>query len=164
MRDRAQPRTFGAARAVMGAMRRSGPGFIQGAYYTVTGLWPVVSYRSFEAITGRKREPWLVKSMGVMLVVVALALAGDPTGRQPVTRRLGIGTAAVLAAVDIWYAGVRRRIAPIYLAEAVAELGLVGLWYRSARAADRDATRLTQQPDEGPTPNGAELGERRIGR
>jgi hypothetical protein len=33
-----------------------------------------------------------------------------------------------LAAVDVWYAGVRRRISPVYLADAPIELALAFGW------------------------------------
>ncbi len=35
------------------------------AFYVATGIWPVLSRRSFEAVTGPKREDWLVKTFGV---------------------------------------------------------------------------------------------------
>ena len=34
---------------------------VQGAYYLVSGLWAVVDRRGFEALTGRKKEYWLVR-------------------------------------------------------------------------------------------------------
>lgn len=104
---------------------------LQAAYYAVSGVWPLVSYRSFEAITGRKREPWLVKTVGVLVAVIAAVLATDREAPTSTTRRLGIGSALALAGVDIWYAGVRRRISPVYLLDAVAELGLVLGWLRA---------------------------------
>ena len=37
---------------------------IQAAYYTLTGIWPIVHRRSFEAVTGRKTDYWLVQMVG----------------------------------------------------------------------------------------------------
>lgn len=111
-------------------MRISAPGTLQAAYYAVSGAWPLLSYRSFELVTGRKREPWLVKTVGLLLGVVAVAVAADPRGTSAVTRRVGIGSALALGAVDVWYAGVRRRISPIYLADALVEAMFIGLWLR----------------------------------
>ena len=31
----------------------------QGAFYAVSGLWSIVHLRSFEAVTGPKRDDWL---------------------------------------------------------------------------------------------------------
>ena len=111
-------------------MSRIGPGAVQSAYYAVSGAWPLISYRTFAAVTGPKREPWLVKTVGIMIVVIAAALAADPRGGSRVTRRLGIGSATALGAVDVWYAAVRRRISPIYLGDAVAEALLAVAWLR----------------------------------
>ena len=111
-------------------MRAPAPGRLQAAYYAVSGAWPLVSYRSFELVTGRKREPWLVKTVSLLLGVVAVAVASDPRGEVGVTRRVGVGSALALGAVDVWYAGVRRRISPIYLADAAVEAALIGLWLR----------------------------------
>lgn len=102
----------------------------QGAFYLASGLWPLVHLPSFEAVTGRKRERWLVRTVGALIAVggAALAAAG---ARRTVTGELallGAGSAAALGAIDVWYGGVRRRIAPVYLADAVVEAGLVAAW------------------------------------
>ena len=44
--------------------------FAQGLYYTASGVWPLVNMRSFEAVTGPKRERWLVKTVGVLVTVM----------------------------------------------------------------------------------------------
>lgn len=103
-------------------------GRLHAAFYLAGGIWPLVAYRSFEAVTGRKREPWLVKTVGVLTALTGGIIASDPAGREATTRRLAIGTALAYAAIDTWYAGVRRRIRPIYLLDAVAELGLAVAW------------------------------------
>ena len=107
------------------------PATVQGTYYVVSGTWPLIAYRSFEAITGRKREPWLVKMVGLLTVVVGGVLVTDPVGRTRQARRLGVGSALAYAAVDVWYAGVRRRISPVYLLDAFVELSLVAAWART---------------------------------
>ena len=117
------------------------PAAIQAAFYALGGAWPLVAYRTFEAVTGRKREPWLVKTVGMLMLAIAAALAADPDGRSPAARRLGVGSAAAFAAVDVWYAGLRRRISPIYLVDAVAEAALVALWWRDLRLPDEADTR-----------------------
>lgn len=124
------------------------PGAIQGIYYGVSGTWPLIAYRSFEAITGRKREPWLVKMVGLLTVLVGGVLVTDPTGRTRQARRLGVGSALAYAAVDVWYAGVRRRISPVYLLDAFFELALVAAWARtdlSAQATPRRAEGARRQ-------------------
>jgi hypothetical protein len=102
----------------------------QAALYVATGVWPLVHMPSFEAVTGPKRERWLVRTVGVLVAVVGVALGAGAARRRlsPELRLLGGASAAGLAGVDLWYAGVRRRISPVYLADAVVELGLAAGW------------------------------------
>ena len=99
----------------------------QAGYYVTTGLLPFVSRRAFEAVTGRKREWWLVQTVGALVTVVGSALlAGVRTDRvTPELRGIAAGSAASLAAIDIVYVA-QRRIAPTYLADAAAQLALLG--------------------------------------
>lgn len=108
----------------------------QGAYYGLTGIWPLVSLRTFEMITGPKADGWLVKTVGVLVGVIGgvLGLAGRQRQPPPEVALLAVGSALGLAAIDITYVA-RRRISPIYLADAVAELGLVALWLLPAPRA-----------------------------
>jgi hypothetical protein len=46
---------------------------LQAAYYVVTGVWPLLHYRSFEWVTGRKRERWLVECVGGLTLAVGIA-------------------------------------------------------------------------------------------
>ena len=126
-----------AGRRALGATLPPASG-LQAAYYIGTGLWPLVSYRTFEWVTGRKREPWLVKMVALVTVAIGAALAVD--GRRPgdevaspTAATLGIGSALAYAAIDVWYAGFRRRISPVYLLDALAELTLVGVWWLQLR-------------------------------
>jgi hypothetical protein len=107
------------------------PALAQGAYFLATGLWPILHMRSFEAVTGRKRERWLVKTVGVLVGAIGASLLVGARERRmsPETRLLGQGSALGLAAIDTWYV-LRRRISPIYLADAAAELLLAGVWAR----------------------------------
>lgn len=101
----------------------------QSAFYVATGIWPLLSMRSFEAVTGPKREDWLVKTAGTLIAVVGATLgAAALRGRvTPEIRLLGAGSAAALAAVDVIYAS-QGRISPVYLLDAVVEAGIVAAW------------------------------------
>lgn len=103
--------------------------FGQGAYYLLTGLWPLVSMDTFQKVTGPKRDQWLVKTVGLLVAVIGavLAMAGF---RQQTTREipmLGVGSAAALSGIDLVYVS-KRRISRWYLVDAIAELALVVLW------------------------------------
>lgn len=110
----------------------------QGAYYAAAGAWPLVHMRSFEAVTGPKLEGWLVRTVAVLVLAIGGALAAAAARRRvtPELRLLGASTAAGLAAVEAWYAG-RRRISPIYLADAVVEVALASAWAALGRPARR---------------------------
>jgi hypothetical protein len=98
----------------------------QGAYYVGTGVAPFVSRRAFEAVTGPKREWWLVETVGVLVTAVGGGLIGA-AARDRVTPELlaiAAGCAGGLAAVDVVYVA-RGRIAPTYLADAAVQVALL---------------------------------------
>ncbi len=101
----------------------------QAAYYVVTGVWPLVHMRSFEAVTGKKREPWLVQTVGVLVTSIGASLGMAARRRHATaeTRTLGATSAAALAGIGIWHryrTGLRR----IYLADAALELLIAAAW------------------------------------
>jgi hypothetical protein len=40
----------------------------QGLYYVVIAIWPLVHIKSFEFVTGPKKENWLVYTVSVLLI------------------------------------------------------------------------------------------------
>jgi hypothetical protein len=99
---------------------------VQGGYYVATGVAPFVSRRAFEAVTGPKREWWLVETVGVVVTVVGAGLTAA-AARDRVTPELltiATGCAGGLAAIDVVYVA-RRRIAPTYLADAAIQIALL---------------------------------------
>lgn len=102
----------------------------QGTYYVVSGVWPLVSMRSFEAVLGPKVDRWLVKTVSGLLLSIGIAQASTDRAALPVVRRLSTATAAALLAVDCTYA-LRGRISKAYLLDAVVEAGWLAAWLRS---------------------------------
>jgi hypothetical protein len=101
----------------------------QAVYFGVTGIWPLVDIHSFMRVTGPKRDIWLVRTVGVLVTVIAAAIALAGWRREidvPVIA-LAIGSAAALGAVDVIYV-LRGTIAKIYLADAAAEALLIAAW------------------------------------
>ena len=96
----------------------------QGSLYLVTGLWPILHYRSFERVTGPKRDDWLVKTTGGLIAAIGASLLADRGDGRGI---LGPASAAVLAAADVVYAS-RRRISRVYLLDAIAEVAIIGAW------------------------------------
>ena len=94
---------------------------LQGAYYVATGLWSLVHYRSFEAISGRKREPWLVRTVGLLVVANGIWLVRHAGSRA--TRELADAAAASLAVADVL--AVRSGQRWVYLGDAAVECLLI---------------------------------------
>ena len=101
----------------------------QGLYYFVTGLWALLSMRTFEKVTGPKTDHWLLKTIGLMLVVIGLALitGGVRKTITPEMAVLGVGTAGALLGIDVFNVSI-KKIPRIYLLDAVAELVLIVGW------------------------------------
>lgn len=100
----------------------------------VAGLWPLAHLRSFEAVFGPKRDRWLESTVAGLLLAAGYAQwrAGTPTDWRH-ARRIGLGTAATLLAVDLVNVP-RGRIRWTYLLDAAEELALIEAWRRvSAR-------------------------------
>lgn len=102
---------------------------IQAAYFGFTGIWPLLHLRSFLKVTGPKTDLWLVRTVGLLITAIA-ATQGYALLRAEISGPvilLSVLSAAFLCAVDITYVA-KRVIAPIYLADAAAEVFLLGLW------------------------------------
>jgi hypothetical protein len=107
---------------------------VQGAFYAATGLWALVDLDSFMAVTGPKTDRWLVKTVGILVTVIGgVLLVAWRRGEVPVeVVLLAIGSAFSLATIDVVYVS-NRTIPPIYLLDAVAELGLALAWLGAVR-------------------------------
>jgi hypothetical protein len=103
--------------------------FVQGLYLLATGAWPFLSPGTFQAVTGRKREMWLTKTVGALAAVMGgvLLYAGARRRRPSEVILLAMGSAAAFSAIDIVYVA-KGRIAPVYLVDAAAQMGLLASW------------------------------------
>jgi CBS domain containing-hemolysin-like protein len=111
--------------------------WVQGLYYLLTGIWPLLSIRTFQAATGRKTDNWtgresdhwLVNTVGVLVAAVGIALLVAAIRGRPIpeTAALALASAVGLTAIDVVYVA-RRVIAPIYLLDATAEVVLFIAW------------------------------------
>ena len=113
----------------MGAFKGTTPRrllFAQGTYYLVTGIWPLLDRRTFEAVTGRKRDRWLVRTVGILAIAfggLILRSAAQPRP-DPVP---GLSGAAAFGTASLWY-WARGRINDAYLLDGLAEATMVGAW------------------------------------
>ena len=101
----------------------------QSTFYVITGVWPIFSIGTFQKVTGPKTDLWLVKTAGTLIAVIGsvIGLAGYRRRVSPEIGLLAVGSAAGLTAIDVVYVA-KKRISPIYLLDAVAEVGLIALW------------------------------------
>lgn len=107
------------------------PYLLQGIYYFITGIWPLVHIRSFMAVTGPKTDLWLVKTVGVLVAVIGATLLLHNFMKRNSTPAelvlLGTGSAIGFGIIDVYYASI-DRISNIYLLDAVAQAVLILLW------------------------------------
>lgn len=103
----------------------------QAIYYCVTGVVPLVSMRTFEAVTGTKRDRWLVQMVGLLAISIGSSLwfASCSDEIEPPTLALSCMSALAFAGIDIVHA-YRRRISQIYFVDAAIELAFVSLMLR----------------------------------
>jgi hypothetical protein len=108
----------------------------QAGYYVVTGIWPLISMRTFERITGPKVDRWLVRMVGILAATIGGVLGVRALDRDSRPDPLLGGVAALgFAAVDTRYA-TTGRISKIYLADALVELAIVAAWLAALRSRD----------------------------
>lgn len=102
---------------------------VQGGYYVLTGLWPVLSMRTFMAVTGPKTDTWLVRMVGLLAasigipLLLAVWLGGVDRGLVLVA----LLSAVAFLVIDVYYVW-RRVIGKIYLLDALLEVPLIALW------------------------------------
>ena len=101
----------------------------QALFYVLTGVWSLVSIRTFQMVTGPKVDTWLVKTVGVLVMVIGavLGMAGARRQWTPEIPLLAAGSAAGLAGIDVVYVA-QKRISPVYLLDALAEVLLIAMW------------------------------------
>lgn len=102
--------------------------YAQGVFYVVAGVWPLVHYRSFTAVTGPKVDDWLVKTVGLLIASIGTALvAGARKDELSSVSTLGASGAGSLCAISLYYAS-KKRISPVYLLDAAVEGAIFTAW------------------------------------
>jgi hypothetical protein len=95
---------------------------VQGIYFLITGLWPVFNINSFEKISGRKTDKWLVKTFGLLVAAVGVVLITSSD-----VKLLGITSAVAVGAPEIYYS-LRGRISNVYTIDGIIEFIFVVWW------------------------------------
>lgn len=103
--------------------------FVQGTYYLLIGLWPLVALDSL--ITGSAGEASL-RAFGRVVIgvgVFLLYLAARHRGDWARTATVGVLVALALAAADVALV-LNGTAPPVYLADAVIQVAFVFWWGR----------------------------------
>ncbi len=92
----------------------------QGAYFIVTGIWPLLNMESFLTATGPKQDTWLVEMVGLLAASIGLTFVVSSLGKQRLPTLLGYAVATSFLIMDIVYfaSGVMGRI---YLLDAAIQ-------------------------------------------
>jgi hypothetical protein len=101
----------------------------QATYILVTAVWPLVHIESFMDVTGYKTDVWLVKTVGALLVPVAVCLYLHlfiHTDPRPAIALGGL-TAIAFMCIDFYYA-LADVISDIYLADGIIEAVFLAAW------------------------------------
>jgi small-conductance mechanosensitive channel len=112
----------------------------QGLYFLATGVWPLVSVDTFQAVTGQKTDHliadppskvdhWMLYTISVLIIAIAIVLLASAWRRRRSfeVALLGLLSAVGLAIIDVVYVA-RGTIWPIYLADAAAEVVIIIAW------------------------------------
>jgi hypothetical protein len=99
---------------------------MQSGFFVATGLWPIVHPSSFLAVTGPKRDIWLVKTFGALVAAVGVGLAAG-------ARRDVKDETAVLGS-------------KVYLLDAVVEGALLAAWLVLSARRKREAATDSAAP------------------
>jgi hypothetical protein len=100
-----------------------------GIYWVLSGIWPILHIRSFEAVTGPKADKWLVKTVAALITVIGAGLVEGARNNRvtPELETIAVGSALSLSAIDVVYVS-KGRISKIYLLDAVAHTALAIAW------------------------------------
>jgi hypothetical protein len=126
---------------------------MQGFFCLVLGLWPVISFQTFQAVTGQKPDHWLISVVGMLLAGIGISMLIAAIRRDIAFEvfALGIITALSLCVTDVIFV-IEGSIPAVYLLDSVAESLFVTLWVfaiRDLRRPRRLPTNETPPPGIG---------------
>jgi hypothetical protein len=102
---------------------------VQGSYTLLTAIWPLVDIESFMAVTGYKTDQWLVKTVGALLIPIAITLISYLFVKTNPTPAFVLGslTSIALIWVDFYFSG-KNVIPDIYQLDGWIEVCFLLAW------------------------------------
>jgi hypothetical protein len=103
---------------------------VHAAYFVSSGVWPLIHRPSFEQVTGKKEDFWLVRTVGGLAAAsgLSMGLAAWRGSRQPETVVLALANGLVFALADLRAARTESRL---YLADSLLQIGFASAWLAS---------------------------------
>lgn len=90
---------------------------VQGIYFVVTGIWPLLNMASFITATGPKQDTWLVEMVGLLSTSIGLTYIVASLRRRALPILLGYSVSFSFLVMDLVYV-MSGEIDQIYLLDA----------------------------------------------
>lgn len=102
---------------------------VQGAFYLLTGIWPILAGTSFQQVTGFKVDFWIAQLVGALLACLGATLFLSARTGGPVRelQYLAAGTALILGIFDLVCVPLPHTTR-VYGIDAMVEFALVIAW------------------------------------
>jgi len=97
---------------------------IQGIYFVVTGIWPLLNMASFITATGPKQDTWLVEMIGLLSASIGLTFIVSSLRRRPLPVLLGYAVSVSFLTMDVIYVA-SDQINRIYLLDAAIQAAFI---------------------------------------
>ncbi|MEC3881667.1 hypothetical protein [Parapedobacter sp. 10938] len=97
---------------------------IQGIYFVVTGMWPLLNIASFITATGPKQDTWLVEMVGLLSASIGLTYIVTSLRKRPLPILLGYAVSLSFLIMDIMYV-TSGEIDQIYLLDAAIQAAFI---------------------------------------
>jgi hypothetical protein len=103
---------------------------LQTIYYLLTATWPLVHIKSFMVVTGPKIDTWLVKTVAVLILVIAICFIGQLLikGLSLPVIVLAISCCIGLILIECYYVST-GVISRIYLVDAFLHVLFLVAWW-----------------------------------
>lgn len=103
---------------------------LQGLYFIITGIWPLVHIESFLYITGYKTDIWLVKTVGILILPYSILCFYTIINmkRNTAIAIVNMMCCLGLAWVDLYYY-LRGIISWVYLIDFALEMIFSAYWF-----------------------------------
>jgi hypothetical protein len=114
-------------------------------YLVLTGIWPLVHRRSFETLTGRKTDYWLVRTVGGLALACGLAMGSAVIrGRPSPEIQILAGAQAVVFVLADLYAS--KKQSRNYLLDVAIQALCLPAWLGGGRPASQNEERPDGPP------------------